>query len=135
MSQRIDVERLWFLFCAVLFVCLILLIATIVLIGTFGKPAATIILFLFFLVVVAGPFVESHLSANKAEVSLPPSVVVDRPFELRAGRFETRVRMDSEDWLGTMADDGRPPPAVGERVSVVGRSGLELHLERNDHAT
>ncbi|MEO0951852.1 MAG: hypothetical protein AAFY44_11065, partial [Pseudomonadota bacterium] len=93
MSQRIDVERLWFLFCAVLFVCLILLIATIVLIGTFGKPAATIILFLFFLVVVAGPFVESHLSANKAEVSLPPSVVVDRPFELRAGRFETRVRM------------------------------------------
>lgn len=96
----------------------------------FGKNVAIVLMFLALVALVILGHVGDTFSPAQPEVALPSNVTLRQPLELRNGRYETRIEFDGETWRATLPDDGLPPPSVGEIVSVAGRDGVEIHLER-----
>ena len=96
----------------------------------FGEKVAIALAFLALVALFTSDFILAAFTPALPEVTLPASVKLRQPLELRDGRYETRIEFDGEYWRATLPDDGQPPPSVGEVVSIAGREGLEIHLER-----
>lgn len=129
-DNSVSLWRLFLLFWIVLGVligigCVVLIVGVI-----FGETAALTLAFLIYMAFFVWGFIGDTFSPAQPEVKLPPSVKLRQPLELRNGRYETRVEFDGESWRATLPDDGRPPPSVGEVVSITRRDGLEIRLER-----
>lgn len=129
-NTSVSLGRLFLLFGIVISVligvgCVVLIVGVI-----FGRTAGLTLLLLAYAAFVVWGFIGETFSPAKPEVTLPDSVKLRQPLELRNGRYETRVEFDGESWRATLPDDGQPPPLVGEFVSIAGRDGVEIQLER-----
>ena len=101
----------------------------------FGESVVFLLVFGVFIAFALWPVWEAMLAPTVPEVALPESLKLTLPLEKRHGGYETRIHLDGEMWRATFPDDGLPPPLVGDLVSIAGRDGLEIHLERYERAT
>ena len=69
---------------------------------------------------------------TESSVKLPEKVKLTNQLGKVGGKFETRVKIDGEDWTAELPDDGLAPPLQGEVVRVVERHGLRLVLARSE---
>ncbi len=102
-------------------------------------PAAVVYGFAINLVlglVLLGPlivfalFPELFMVSDKTEpaVRLPDTVKLTAPVRKVGQKYQTKIRIDGEDWIAEMDVVGDSPPNVGQEVSVTGRSGTKIFL-------
>lgn len=67
---------------------------------------------------------------TEPSVALPDKVQLTNPLRKAGSKFETRVKIDGEDWSAEFPDDGFAPPSQGHFVRIVDRQGLTLIIGR-----
>ena len=84
--------------------------------------------------IISISFVASSLfflvdNGDSPELEYSQVTRIVEPLKRKANKFETRVVINGEFWLGELEDSGGRAPKVGDKVKVIGRDGTKLILE------